>query len=80
VKPSLQMETQGGEKERTLGEQGGELTRREYGCGGMQCNAIAVTSHTHTHKFVSRDGEELAEGRGPDFVLLARVRSALTSR
>ena len=31
------------------------------------CNAIAVTSHTH--KFVSRDGEELAEGRGPDFVL-----------
>jgi hypothetical protein len=37
-------------------------------------NAIAVTSHTQ----VRRDGEELAaEGRGPDFVLLARVGSAL---
>jgi hypothetical protein len=42
------------------------------------CNAIAVTSHTH--KFVETEKSMLADdGRGPDFVLLARVGSALTS-
>ena len=43
------------------------------------CNAIAVTSHTH--KFVETEKSMLADdGRGPDFVLLARVGSALTQR
>jgi hypothetical protein len=34
------------------------------------CNAIAVTSHTNTHKFVETEKSMLADGRGPDFVLL----------
>jgi hypothetical protein len=42
------------------------------------CNAIAVTSHTQL-KFVETEKSWLAEGRGPDFVLLARVGSALTA-